>query len=38
LILLHRGRFGGMGKFLGAHQPATPERELTLEGSERRDS
>lgn len=33
LILLHRGRFGGFGKFLGAHKPATAEKALTADGA-----
>ncbi|MGE3316558.1 MAG: MMPL family transporter [Planctomycetaceae bacterium] len=39
LILLHRGRFGGFGKFLGAHKEAMPEKALTADSArDRADS
>jgi len=31
LILLHRGQFGGLGRFLGAHRQPEPERALPVE-------
>lgn len=33
LILLHRGKFGSLGRFLGAHKASEPAHALSVEGS-----